>query len=52
MSDTLITVVAILLAAILMFLFPLLSVSERSDDVSQLAVQTAVNEFVDSSATV
>jgi hypothetical protein len=51
MSDTLITVVAILLAAILMFLFPLMSVSERSDDVSQLAVQTAVNEFVDNSST-
>ena len=52
MSDTLITVVAILLAAILMFLFPLMSVSERSDDVSQLAVQTAVNEFVDDSCTI
>ena len=51
MSDTLITVVAILLAAILMFLFPLMSVSERSDDVSQLSVQTAVNEFVDNSRT-
>ena len=34
-----------------MFLFPLMSVSERSDDVSQLAVQTAVNEFVDNSST-
>ena len=52
MSDTLITIVAILLAAILMFMFPLMSVSERSDDVSQLAVQTAVNEFVDTSATI
>lgn len=52
MSDTLITVVAILLAAILMFMFPLMSVSERSDDVSQLAVQTAVNEFVDNSCTI
>ena len=51
MSDTLITVVAILLAAILMFLFPLMSISERSDDVSQLSVQTAVNEFVDNSST-
>lgn len=47
MSDTLITIVAILLAAILMFIFPLMSVSERSDDISQLAVQTAVTEFVD-----
>ena len=52
MSDTLITIVAILLAAILMFMFPLMSVSERSDDVSQLAVQTAVNEFVDNSSTI
>lgn len=51
MSDTLITVVAILLAAILMFIFPMMSVAERSDDVSQLSVQTAVNEFVDNSRT-
>ena len=49
MSDTLITVIAIFLAAILMFLFPLMSVAERSDDMSQLAVQTAITEFVDSS---
>ena len=51
MSDTLITIVAILLAAILMFIFPMMSVAERSDDVSQLSVQTAVNEFVDNSRT-
>lgn len=49
MSDTLITVIAILLAAVLMFLFPLLSVSERSDDISQLSVATATAEFVDNS---
>lgn len=49
MSDTLITVVAILLAAVMMFLFPLLSVSERSDDISQLSVSTATAEFVDNS---
>ena len=49
MSDTLITVVAILLAAIMMFIFPLLSVSERSDDISQLSVSTATAEFVDNS---
>jgi hypothetical protein len=49
MSDTLITVVAIILAAVLMFIFPLLSVSERSDDISQLSVQTATTEFVDNS---
>jgi len=49
MSDTLITVVAILLAVILMFVFPLMSVAERTDDMSSLSVQTAVTEFVDNS---
>ena len=49
MSDTLITIVAILLAAVLMFIFPLLSVSERADDISQLSVASATAEFVDNS---
>ena len=52
MSDTVITIIAIFLAAILMFIFPLLSVSERSDDISQLTVQTATTEFVDNSRAV
>jgi len=47
MGDSLITIVAIFLAAILMFVFPLMSLSERTDDISQLAVQTATTEFVD-----
>ncbi len=47
MGDTLITVVAIFLAAVLMFVFPLMAVSERSDDISQLAVHTSTVEFVD-----
>ena len=47
MGDSLITVVAIFLAAILMFVFPLMSLAERTDDVSQLAVQTATTELVD-----
>ena len=47
MSDTLITIVAIFLAAILMFVFPLMSVAERGDDMSQLSVTTATTEFVD-----
>lgn len=47
MSDSLITIIAIFLAAILMFIFPLMSMSERTDDISQLAVQTATTEFVD-----
>ncbi len=47
MGDTLITVIAIFLAAILMFVFPLMSISERNDDISQLSVATSTVEFVD-----
>lgn len=47
MGDSLITIIAIILAAVLMFIFPLMSISDRSDDVSQLVVSTAVTEFVD-----
>lgn len=47
MGDTLITIVAIFLAAILMFVFPLMSISERNDDIAQLGVQTTTVEFVD-----
>ena len=47
MGDTLITVIAIFLAAILMFVFPLMSIAERNDDISQLGVQSATVEFVD-----
>ncbi len=47
MSDTLITVIAIALAAVLMFVFPLMTMSDRTDDVAQLTVETATTEFVD-----
>ena len=47
MSDTLITIISIFLAAILMFIFPLMSVSERNDDIAQTVVQTATSDFVD-----
>ena len=47
MGDTLITVETIFLAAILMLVFPLMSLAERTDDISQLAVQTGTTEFVD-----
>ena len=47
MGDSFVTIIAIFLAAVLMFIFPLMSMSERTDDVSQLSVQTATTEFVD-----
>ena len=51
MSDTLITVIGIFLAAILMFVFPLMTVSNTQDDISQVAVQSLVSEFVNNAAT-
>ena len=47
MSDTVMTVIAIGSAAVLMFLFPLMSTADRGDDIAQQAVQTATGEFVD-----
>lgn len=47
MGDSLITVIAIFLAAILMFIFPLMSISEQNDNIAQLSVQTATDDFVD-----
>ena len=47
MSDTLITIIAIALSAILMFVFPLMTMSDRTDDVAQLTVQAATTDFVD-----
>lgn len=47
MGDSTITIIAIFLAAVLMFVFPLMAMSDRSDDVSQLSVQTLTTEFVD-----
>ena len=51
MDNTLITIIAIFLAAVLMFIFPLMSISERNDDIAQSVVQTATSEFVDKIAT-
>lgn len=47
MSDTLITIIAIGLAAVLMFVFPLMSTADRTDDISQLAVESATSDFVE-----
>ena len=47
MGDSLTTIIAIFLAAILMIVFPLMALSERTDDISELSVKTATSEFVD-----
>lgn len=47
MGDSLITIVAIFLAAILMFVFPLASISEMNDNEALAMVQSYTTEFVD-----
>ena len=39
-------IIGIIIAAIIMFLVPLILIADRSDDISQLVVQTATAEFV------
>ena len=51
MSDSAITIVAIFLAAILMFVFPLMTMADKTDDVSTLAIQTATTEFTNNART-
>ena len=45
MGDSAVTIVAIFLAAILMFVFPLMTMADKSDDVSQLSIQSSTTEF-------
>ncbi len=47
MGDTLITIVAIFLAATLMFIFPLSAISEMNDKESLAILQSYTTEFVD-----
>ena len=47
MGDSAMTIVAIFLAAILMFVFPLMTMADKDDDVSTLSIQTTTTEFVD-----
>lgn len=46
MGDSLTTIIAIFLAAILMFIFPLAAIADRNDDTSQMYVKTAIDSFV------
>lgn len=47
MGDSLITIIAIFLAAVLMFVFPLMTISDRNDDIAQLSIQSETTSFVD-----
>ena len=47
MGDSAMAVIAIFLAAILMFVFPLMTMADKKDDVSALSIQTATTSFTD-----
>ena len=47
LGDTFITIFAIVIAAVLMFGFPLMAMSDRTDDIVTMTAQTATTEDVD-----
>lgn len=51
MQDSFITIIAIFLAAVLLFMFPLMAVSEGQTEQAQTIVQTALQEFTNQAAT-
>ena len=51
MGDSAMAVVAILMAAVLMFVFPLMTMADRKDDVVTLEVQTETDRYVQEIAT-
>jgi len=51
MSDTLMTIMGIFIAVILMFIYPLVEIASKNDEISQTVVQVAVSEFVNTVAT-
>lgn len=50
MSDTFITIVAIITVALVMFIFPLMATANQNDDITQTAVQALVSDFVNEAA--
>lgn len=47
MGDTFMVVIVIGLTVVLMFVIPLMTMADRTDDVAQLTVSTATSDFVD-----
>ena len=51
MSDTLMSIIGIFLAIVIMFVFPLMELAGKGDEVSQTVVEVAVSDFVNTVAT-
>lgn len=47
MENSLTVIVVIFIAVIIMFVFPLMTLADRTDDIAQLTVQAATTNFVD-----
>lgn len=50
MSDTFITVMAIMVAAVVLFAIPIMATASQNDNITQSAVQTLVSNFVNTAA--
>ena len=50
MSDTFITIMAVMIAVVALFIIPVMATANQNDKVTQTAVQTIVAEFVNTSA--
>lgn len=50
MSDTFITMIAVIAVAIVMFIFPLMTTANQNDEIMQTGVQVMVSDFVNTSA--
>ena len=48
MGDTVIVIIVIALSVVLMFVFPLMTMADRTDDIAQLTIETATSDFVNS----
>ena len=46
MQDILITVMGLLVAIVLLFIFPVMEISSKNDELSEIYIETAVSNFV------
>ena len=52
MSDSLITVIAIILTAVLLLVLPVMTMADRADDISKTDVETMTSNFVNEIRTI
>ena len=51
MQDILITILGLLVAIVLLFIFPVMEISSKNDELSEIYIETAVSDFVNKVAT-